>query len=275
MAFSEHQALENYLDVLKPLPNDLFRNAAWIKALDRKSEDIKDDLYNIQATLIGTANDGEAAKVSPNDLKEIRTKQTDTYNLCQEKLQLAEQAKEIIMGFKDRLEEEIQRLEQEMGPEGIAQAEAAEEGQQQRPGEKKVQPDKKRQRASYDATSMATGSTGENEGDDLDEEFEFGDGETEMEGIGSMGIGIGGSSQTVVAPPASSYPPPYPKVNKQGEQLFCLCRQVSYGQMIGCDNELCQYEWFHFHCVGIKVQLKGNEKWYCAVCAAERKAKGV
>ena len=24
-----------------------------------------------------------------------------------------------------------------------------------------------------------------------------------------------------------------------------------YGKMIGCDNNFCEYEWFHYSCVGI------------------------
>jgi chromatin modification-related protein YNG2 len=27
------------------------------------------------------------------------------------------------------------------------------------------------------------------------------------------------------------------------DTLYCTCRQKSYGEMIGCDNEKCQYEW--------------------------------
>ena len=34
-------------------------------------------------------------------------------------------------------------------------------------------------------------------------------------------------------------------------QLYCLCRQPQYGEMVGCDN--CS-EWYHFSCVGLKVK---------------------
>ena len=40
--------------------------------------------------------------------------------------------------------------------------------------------------------------------------------------------------------------------------------QVSYGEMIGCDNPECQTEWFHFSCVGLTTKPKG--KWYCDRC---------
>jgi hypothetical protein len=32
-------------------------------------------------------------------------------------------------------------------------------------------------------------------------------------------------------------------------------RKVSFGRMIGCDNENCPTEWFHFPCVGLDDSL--------------------
>ncbi|XP_038991721.1 PHD finger protein ING1-like isoform X4 [Hibiscus syriacus] len=52
------------------------------------------------------------------------------------------------------------------------------------------------------------------------------------------------------------------------EPTYCLCNQVSYGEMVACDNPDCKIEWFHFGCVGLKERPKG--KWYCPDCAALR-----
>lgn len=79
------------------------------------------------------------------------------------------------------------------------------------------------------------------------------------------------------------------------EPTYCLCNQVSYGDMVACDNPnvcnfpffsyllntlftllsdgnlcfpQCKIEWFHFGCVGLKDQPKG--KWYCPDCSALR-----
>ncbi|RXM31893.1 Inhibitor of growth protein 4 [Acipenser ruthenus] len=43
------------------------------------------------------------------------------------------------------------------------------------------------------------------------------------------------------------------------EPTYCLCHQVSYGEMIGCDNPDCSIEWFHFACVGLTTKPRG--KW--------------
>lgn len=55
------------------------------------------------------------------------------------------------------------------------------------------------------------------------------------------------------------------------EPTYCTCHQVSYGEMIGCDNTDCPIEWFHFGCVGLSAKPKG--KWYCAKCTIDRKKK--
>ncbi|CAF4930711.1 unnamed protein product [Pieris macdunnoughi] len=48
------------------------------------------------------------------------------------------------------------------------------------------------------------------------------------------------------------------------EPRYCICNQVSYGDMVACDNHDCPYEWFHYPCVGITAPPKG--KWYCPQC---------
>ncbi|XP_066925759.1 inhibitor of growth protein 3-like [Clytia hemisphaerica] len=50
------------------------------------------------------------------------------------------------------------------------------------------------------------------------------------------------------------------------EPTYCLCNQVSYGEMVGCDNPSCPIEWFHYGCVGLTDAPKG--KWYCPDCSA-------
>ncbi|ESO93661.1 hypothetical protein LOTGIDRAFT_182053, partial [Lottia gigantea] len=52
------------------------------------------------------------------------------------------------------------------------------------------------------------------------------------------------------------------------EPRYCLCDQVSYGEMIGCDNDKCEIEWFHFNCVNLSHKPKG--KWYCPKCRGDK-----
>ncbi|ODQ64415.1 chromatin modification-related protein YNG2 [Nadsonia fulvescens var. elongata DSM 6958] len=55
------------------------------------------------------------------------------------------------------------------------------------------------------------------------------------------------------------------------DEIYCFCRQVSFGDMIGCDNENCKYEWFHYGCVGLKEPPQGI--WYCPACTKTTKEK--
>ena len=47
-------------------------------------------------------------------------------------------------------------------------------------------------------------------------------------------------------------------------EVYCFCQQVSYGEMVACDNEHCEREWFHLPCVGLTSPPQG--KWYCDEC---------
>ncbi|KMZ64207.1 PHD finger protein ING1 [Zostera marina] len=55
------------------------------------------------------------------------------------------------------------------------------------------------------------------------------------------------------------------------EPTYCFCNQVSYGEMVACDNSECKIEWFHFGCVGLKEQPKG--KWFCSECTGKQKRR--
>ena len=32
---------------------------------------------------------------------------------------------------------------------------------------------------------------------------------------------------------------------------YCYCNEVSHGQMVACDSDDCEREWFHLHCIGL------------------------
>lgn len=46
--------------------------------------------------------------------------------------------------------------------------------------------------------------------------------------------------------------------------LYCFCQKVSFGDMVGCDNDNCKYQWFHWSCVGLKSEPAGE--WLCPEC---------
>ncbi|WWC71479.1 uncharacterized protein I206_105437 [Kwoniella pini CBS 10737] len=68
-----------------------------------------------------------------------------------------------------------------------------------------------------------------------------------------VGVGLGHGVEGISADP--------------NEPRYCYCNQVSYGQMIGCENEDCPIEWFHLTCCELETAPTG--KWYCNLCKIE------
>ena len=54
-------------------------------------------------------------------------------------------------------------------------------------------------------------------------------------------------------------------------ERYCICKDVSYGDMIACDNSRCATQWFHFVCVGLNSAPKG--KWFCPMCVDIKKKR--
>lgn len=79
-------------------------------------------------------------------------------------------------------------------------------------------------------------------------------------GSGSAGVGNSGESNLITLEPALAVDMPL----DPNEPKYCTCHQVSFGEMIACDNKDCPIEWFHFACVDLKSKPKG--KWYCPEC---------
>ena len=46
-----------------------------------------------------------------------------------------------------------------------------------------------------------------------------------------------------------------------GQERYCYCEGISYGEMVGCDGDNCEKEWFHLECVGLSRAPAKNGKW--------------
>lgn len=56
------------------------------------------------------------------------------------------------------------------------------------------------------------------------------------------------------------------------EPIFCICRQIAFGEMIACDNGNCEIEWFHFPCVNLVANPMGE--WWCPTCKSDKITRG-
>ncbi|KAL5336766.1 hypothetical protein BJX70DRAFT_371476 [Aspergillus crustosus] len=54
--------------------------------------------------------------------------------------------------------------------------------------------------------------------------------------------------------------------DEEGEPRYCYCNEISFGEMVACDNDACPREWFHLSCVGLTKPPGRNVKWFCNEC---------
>lgn len=51
--------------------------------------------------------------------------------------------------------------------------------------------------------------------------------------------------------------------DEEGEPRYCYCNEVSFGEMVACDNDACPREWFHLSCVGLTKPPGKNGECPC------------
>ncbi|KAJ6500333.1 hypothetical protein C8R45DRAFT_65029 [Mycena sanguinolenta] len=75
-----------------------------------------------------------------------------------------------------------------------------------------------------------------------------------------------------VVPLPRPNPPVIPNPDPN-ESRYCYCDQVSFGEMIACDDPRCQREWFHLSCTNLAAAPEGRKKWFCDDCVLRKKKK--
>ena len=65
-----------------------------------------------------------------------------------------------------------------------------------------------------------------------------------------------------------------PVVHVPDDPKYCYCQEGEHGQMVGCDNSDCHFQWFHPDCLNLTKPPKGKI-WYCPDCRKlVKKSKG-
>uniref|UniRef100_H2Y5Q3 Inhibitor of growth protein n=1 Tax=Ciona savignyi TaxID=51511 RepID=H2Y5Q3_CIOSA len=270
--------LEQYLDSLETLPFELQRNFQLMRQLDQRSEDLKVEIDDKTESYVG-----DAKALSPQQrvkkIKEIQERYYKCRGFADDKVQLAMQTYEMVDKHIRRLDSDLARFE----------ADLKEKSVQDTTGSSKVR--------NIDAMycgAFALMYTHKYWGNPHHRHLHIiiqGDCDAIMSErkrkkkgrIASEDEGKSGRKKLKtgefrwcieLAPLVSAYQssdvldmPVDPN-----EPTYCLCHQVSYGEMIGCDNQDCPIEWFHFGCVGLTTKPKG--KWFCPKCKdRDRKKK--
>ncbi|KAG8135900.1 hypothetical protein E2320_008883 [Naja naja] len=245
--------LEHYLDSIENLPCELQRNFQLMRELDQRTEDKKAEIDSLAAQYISTVRD-----LSSEQRVEILQKIQNAYTKCKEysddKVQLAMQTYEMVDKHIRRLDADLARFEADL--------------------KDKLEGSDFESPVTQNLKSM----------DILTKNTCILEGRIPKDKKTSRGRGRRTSEEEV---PVKKKPKRRSELADTilsvhpsdvldmpvdpNEPTYCLCHQVSYGEMIGCDNPDCPIEWFHFACVDLTTKPKG--KWYCPRCAQDKKKK--
>lgn len=233
--------LEHYLDSIEGLPCELQRNFSLMGDLDNRTEEKKEEIKELAAEYVASVRN-LASEERVQHLKKIE----NAYNKCKEysddKVQLAMQIYEMVDKHIRRLDADLARFENDL-------QDKLDSGIQDSSDEKLSRKDKK--------IKEKKGSHGR----DKKESDQDSPKHKRQKNGPSPNI-----SEALMHPSDVLDMPVDPN-----EPTYCLCSQVSYGEMIGCDNADCPIEWFHFTCVGLTTKPKG--KWYCPRCIQDMRKK--
>ncbi|GAB0193355.1 D-2-hydroxyglutarate dehydrogenase, mitochondrial [Grus japonensis] len=233
--------LEHYLDSIENLPCELQRNFQLMRELDQRTEDKKAEIDGLAAEYIESVKN-----MLPEERVEHLKKIQSAYSKCKEysddKVQLAMQTYEMVDKHIRRLDADLARFEADL-------KDKLEGSDFENPGSRSL----KKGRSQKDKRgSRGRGRRASEE--DTPKKKKLKGGSEFADTILSV------HPSDVLDMPVDP-----------NEPTYCLCHQVSYGEMIGCDNPDCPIEWFHFACVDLTTKPKG--KWFCPRCVQERKKK--
>ncbi|GLG94203.1 hypothetical protein R5R35_006716 [Gryllus longicercus] len=263
--------LEHYLDSLEHLPIELQRNFTLMRDLDARAQGLMRNIDRLAGEYLKNIK-----SLSPEKKKEQMNTIQNLFNKAKEygddKVQLAIQTYELVDKHIRRLDSDLARFEAEIQDKAMSNSRNQEETGTTKKGRKKQKDKEKKKRAGAASSEeeVTTKSSRKKQ-----KKGGGGGGGGGGSGLGSGG-GAGGSggldNPLMSVLPGLAHPSDVLDMPVDpNEPTYCLCHQVSYGEMIGCDNPDCPIEWFHFACVGLTTKPKG--KWFCPKCTADRKKK--
>jgi hypothetical protein len=233
--------LEHYLDSLETLPGELRRNFTKMTDKDVMNKDIMVQIDGASDEYLRKVRDLSPTKRKA-EMEKIQHMFKKAKELSDEKVNIAVATYEMIDKHIRKLDSDLAKFESEMKDKGrLSQTESEEEEvvnkkkmkDKKKKGVKEEENNKKKKKAKK-VENLTTPLTS------------------------YVGSGV---PQEVLDMPVDP-----------NEPTYCTCQQVSYGEMIGCDNQDCPIEWFHFGCMDLSHKPKG--KWYCPKCLPMFKKKG-
>ncbi|CAB1334510.1 unnamed protein product [Coregonus sp. 'balchen'] len=212
--------LEHYLDSIENLPFELQRNFNLMRDLDQRTEDLKGQIDSLAKDYTSNART-LSSEQKLTILRQIQQSYSKSKEFGDDKVQLAMQTYEMVDKHIRRLDTDLARFEADLKEKQIESTD-------------------------YDSTS-SKGKKNE-------------DGSPK---IAQKKVKLLQPGEFTA--PAANFGNVHPSdvldmPVDPNEPTYCLCHQVSYGEMIGCDNTDCSIEWFHFACVLSTLLSRQKEK---------------
>nr|CCA20127.1 AhpC/TSA family Redoxin putative [Albugo laibachii Nc14] len=263
--------LEDYLESVYMLPSDVKRNFDLVRELDKTSyqlvEDLKDShrKYLIDARKKVMARWADAEKEEPTEeelrllvetdetLKLLKEREQNVIQKLDEKVAIAAQSYELV-------DHHIRRLDQDLEAFGALLKQNG-EFEDDMDDEKRISARKRRQDKSIQQEKLQL---------QLQQLKQQVNSSTRKKSVASNNVGRKrGAGEANLDADVTNWDDASEAIQDDSaidpnEPVYCHCRRVSFGQMVGCDNDDCRFEWFHFECVGLTEQPAGM--WYCHDC---------
>lgn len=250
-------ALDTYLDCVDHLPNEIQRFVSQLHELDLRSNEIVNEIWKLKEEY----KNEEDSSMKKNILTALKNSLIKNQEIGDVKLKIVAKIFEIIESRTRQLDLEFDNLEPSGG---VVNAVKEDDSQTQAKSNLTVETPL----AASSSARIAAKSEEKSEivkgkrprqhrrhHDSISKEEEKKEEEKPRKKKAKREKGNEKSPCNKVANPAD-------------EPLYCLCHQLSYGEMICCDNSSCAIQWFHFSCVGIDHSPKG--KWFCPNCRGDR-----
>ncbi|XP_031573130.1 inhibitor of growth protein 1-like [Actinia tenebrosa] len=239
-------SLENFLEFTECLPDDIQRSITQMRELDRQYQE---RLKEIERLMNSYQKERDSA-MKRKYLIQIQRRLVKSQEYGDEKLQLVGHIMEVVENRSRQVEIDMEHLDTYRNddmPTQIIKHEVPVSMIEDIPVIKTEKTKRNRRQRNHDKHDSETGG-GSSGGADNQKPVK--------------------KKAKVSRKKAKNQNSPQPDIPiDPNEPTYCLCKQVSFGEMIGCDNDNCPIEWFHFQCVGLTNKPKG--KWYCPKCTPQ------
>ncbi|XP_036373000.1 inhibitor of growth protein 2 [Megalops cyprinoides] len=241
--------VEDYLECVESLPLDIQRNVSLLREIDTKYQEVLKEVDDVFEKYKKEVDGGQRKRLQ----NQLQRALISSQELGDEKIHVVTQMMELVENRSRQMDSHSLCFQEPAEAERVA----AEKGRQEAPPPERSsarRPRRQRNSESRDSGGAANGV------EEAGEEPPPPPPPREKKSKSAKKKKRSKAKPEREASPAEFTIDP-------NEPTYCLCDQVSYGEMIGCDNEQCPIEWFHFSCVGLTYKPKG--KWYCPKCRGD------